>query len=134
MSTIKVAADELTPLEISFDDPVYLGQSIEMDFQLLDKPIDEGGVPQDLTSTRWVFFLLVTKGTTPAITKDSGAQPTSTFPIVGDTAELRLTPSDTHPLAALKYTFQIWLEMAGGRRFMFATGIVTFVKPIAEIP
>src|SRR5262245_37048978 len=95
MSTIAVIADQLHPLVITFQDPVYQRQSIELDFSFTN----EQGV-NDITGTLWSFHLRA-KGADgpPLISKSTNA---FTFMVDdnADLAYLRLSPAETTALVA----------------------------------
>lgn len=128
MSTIAVIADQLHPLVISFADPVYQGQVIEMDFSYTD----ELG-SNDITNTLWAFHLRK-KGETgiPFISKSTGDLDFPIDPPPVNLAKLRLSSAETKTLdAGVAYEFEVWLTVATARPFMAGTGQLKVKAPIA---
>ena len=138
MGAILVFADQVDPLDILFENPVYVGQTIEMDFQIYDKDPAEGGVAQDLSGTRWTVYVQRVGSSETAMwldTHDNDADAIMEIDEPSKTTKLRITPDMSNDLAAGKYIFQVWVEFDDNpdRRFMFATGKIPLKAPIDEM-
>jgi len=128
MSAKKIKGDMIKPVLLVYDEVLFPGCEIDVDFTL--------GIP--LTGSRWVFGMALKSDLlkTPLVVKDTALGNFVVVPGVGgslDVAQLRIEEIDTIGFQPGEYAFDVQVEDAQDRRFRVATcASLTFGQSISS--
>lgn len=100
--------------------------------------VDEDGNPVDLTGATIYFCVAQCDGADPVIEKSSAVL--TEIEILDQVtytgkARIYLDPADTATLDPGDYLFDVWVELASGKRYpVISRGTLTIINSICQIP